>query len=76
MKSFFVFFFFLSVKLGGQVVHDFQLKDTLNSKSPVPLSYITPKSIKILADLDNKQRHIQSYDDLNFFKGKKFFLIT
>ena len=70
MKSFFVFFFFLSVKLSAQVVHDFQLKDTLSSKSPVPLSYITPKSIKILADLENKQRHIQSYDDLNFFKGQ------
>lgn len=66
MHKFLVIVFLFVTSLGyTQDENAILFKDTLDAKSPIPISYITPKSIKVLADLEDQQRKIKQYDNLD-----------
>ena len=72
LLSFFIFIsFFHAIKNSAytQEIIPISFKDTLSEKSAIPLSYITPKSVKVLADLKNTQEKIKKTDDIELLKA-------
>ena len=69
----FIFLFTLVINIFSQDVEEFGVlshKDSVEMFSPIPLSYITPQSTKLLADLSDARKKIRQADNLDDLNKK------